>query len=179
MTATPRIAPEKIQHTPSTLATWVLFVAVFFAVQIGSLFTPPLLDDVDAAHAQVAQHMAESGDWVTMKVNGIRYLEKPPLPYWLAAGLYKVCGQNAFATHLPNSLAVLALAWLAWLWMSRGWGTRAGLYAGLAVLTSLGPFLYTRFAIPEAWLSFLMLLALWSFLTGLEDRKPARLYLMW
>ena len=85
MTATPRIAPEKIQRTPSTLTTWVLFVAVFFAVQFASLFTPPLLDDVDASHAQVAQHMAESGDWVTMKVNGIRYLEKPPLPYWLAA----------------------------------------------------------------------------------------------
>ena len=179
MTATPRIAPEKIQRTPSTLATWVLLVAVFFAVQFASLFTPPLLDDVDASHAQVAQHMAESGDWVTMKVNGIRYLEKPPLPYWLAAGLYKIVGQNAFATHLPNSLAMLGLAWLAWMWTSRGWGARAGLYAGLAVLTSIGPFLFTRFAIPEALLSFLLLLALWSFLTGFESRLPNRFYLMW
>jgi len=161
------------------MATWVLFVAIFLAVQFASLFTPPLLDDVDASHAQVAQHMAESGDWVTMKVNGIRYLEKPPLPYWLAAGLYKVFGQNAFSTHLPNSLALLALAGLAWSWISRGWGARAGLYAGLAALTSLGPFLYTRFAIPEALLSFLLLLALWSFLTGLEDRNPARIYLLW
>jgi len=179
MTATPRLASEKIQRTPSTLATWALLVAVFIAVQFASLFTPPLLDDVDASHAQVSQQMAESGNWVTMKVNGIRYLEKPPLPYWLVAGLYEIFGQNAFATHLPNTLALLGLAWLAWLWTSRGWGPRAGLYAGLAVLTSVGPFLFTRFAIPEALLSFLLLLALWSFLTGLESRRPSRFYLMW
>src|SRR3569833_2065661 len=179
MASTPRIVTEKSRRAPSTVATWVLFTAVFLAVQFASLFTPPLLDDVDASHAQVAQHMAESGDWVTMRVNGIRYLEKPPLPYWLAAGLYKIFGQTVFATHLPNSLAILGLAWLAWLWTSRGWGLRAGLYAGLSVLTSIGPFLFTRFAIPEALRSFLLLLALWSFLTGLEDRKPSRIYLLW
>jgi 4-amino-4-deoxy-L-arabinose transferase-like glycosyltransferase len=179
MTAIPRIVPEKTLRAPSASATWVLLIAIFLAVQFASLFTPPLLDDVDASHAQVSQHMAESGDWVTMKLNGIRYLEKPPLPYWLAAGLYKICGQNAFATHLPNALALLALAWLAWLWTSRAWSPRAGLYAGLAVLTSVGPFLFTRFAIPEALLSFLLLLALWSFLTGLESRLPSRFYLMW
>ncbi|MBS1805047.1 MAG: glycosyltransferase family 39 protein [Acidobacteria bacterium] len=179
MTATPRIGTEKVQRTPSTIATWALLVAVFLAVQFASLFTPPLLDDVDASHAQVSQHMTESGDWVTMKVNGIRYLEKPPLPYWLVAGLYDIFGQNAFATHLPNTIAILGLAWLAWLWTSRGWGPRAGLYAGLAVLTSVGPFLFTRFAIPEALLSFLLLLALWSLLTGIESRRPGRFYLMW
>lgn len=179
MTATPRVAPEKLERTPSSVATWALLVAVFLAVQFASLFTPPLLDDVDASHAQVAQHMAETGDWVTMKLNGIRYLEKPPLPYWLAAGLYKIFGQNVFATHLPNTLALLGLAWLAWAWSSRAWGSRAGLYAALAVLTALGPFLFTRFAIPEALLSFLFLLALWCFLTGLESRRPGRIYLMW
>jgi 4-amino-4-deoxy-L-arabinose transferase-like glycosyltransferase len=179
MTATPRIAPEKTQRPISIWATWILLSAIFLAVQFASLFTPPLLDDVDASHGQVAQHMAESGDWVTMKLNGIRYLEKPPLPYWLAAGLYKIFGENAFSTHLPNALALLGLAWLAWLWTSRAWGSRAGLYAGLAVLTSVGPFLFTRFAIPEALLSFLLLLALWSFLTGLESRRPGRFYLMW
>ncbi|HXS76037.1 MAG TPA: glycosyltransferase family 39 protein [Terracidiphilus sp.] len=179
MTATHPIAAEKNLRSQFGWAAWVLLGAIFLSVQFASLFTPPLLDDVDASHAQVAQHMAESGDWVTMKLDGIRYLEKPPLPYWLAAGLYKIFGQNVFATHLPNTLALLGLAWLAWLWTSRGWGSRAGLYAGLAVLTSVGPFLFTRFAIPEALLSFLLLLALWSFLTGLETRQPIRIYLMW
>jgi len=167
------------QTAPSALAAWVLLAAIFAAVQFASLFTPPLLDDADASHAQAAQHMAESGDWVTLKVNGIRYLEKPPLPYWLDAGLYRVFGQNAFATHLPNALALLGCAWLAWLWAGRAWGKRAGLYAGLGVLTSMGPFLFTRFAIPEALLSFLLLLALYCLLTGLESIRPIRFYGMW
>ena len=167
------------QKNPSTLAVWALLVAIFAAVLVASLFTPPLLDDVDGSHAQVAQHMAESGDWVTMKVNGIRYLEKPPLPYWLDAAFYRVFGQNAFATHLPNALAMLGCAWLAWLWAGRAWGRRAGFYAALGVLTSIGPFLFTRFAIPEALLSFLLLLALYCLLSGFESIRPLRFYGMW
>jgi 4-amino-4-deoxy-L-arabinose transferase-like glycosyltransferase len=169
----------QVRPQVSAVAAWALLVAVFAAVHFLALFRPPLLDDADASHAEAAQHMAESGDWVTLKVDGIRYLEKPPLPYWLAAGLYRVVGQNVFATHLPNTLAVFGCAWLAWLWGCRGWGRRTGLYAALGVLTSIGPFLYTRFAIPEALLSFLLLLALYSLLTGLESRRPIRFYGMW
>ena len=79
---------------PSKLAVWAFLGAIFFAVQFAALFTPPLLDDVDASHAQVAQHMIQSGDWVTMKLDGIRYLEKPPLPYWLDAICYWIFGQK-------------------------------------------------------------------------------------
>jgi 4-amino-4-deoxy-L-arabinose transferase-like glycosyltransferase len=166
-------------RTISALRSWVLLVAIFAAVQFASLFTPPLLDDADASHAEAAQHMSESGDWVTLKVNGIRYLEKPPLPYWIDAALYRVFGQNAFATHLPNALALLGCAWLGWLWAGRAWGRRAGLYSALGILTAIGPFLFTRFAIPEALLSFLFLLALYCFLTGMESHRPGRFYVMW
>jgi len=161
---------------PSTLAVWLLLAAIFAAVQFASLFSPPLLDDVDAAHAQAAQHMAETGNLITSKIDGIRYIEKPPLPYWIVAGSYKIFGQNTFATHLPNSLAILGLTWLAWLWARRAWGARAGLYAGLAVLTSVGPFLFTRFIIPEAELSFFLLVALYALITGLEDDRPNLFY---
>jgi 4-amino-4-deoxy-L-arabinose transferase-like glycosyltransferase len=156
-----------------------LLAVIFCAVEMASLFTPPLLDDVDASHAQAAQHMEETGNLVTLYVNGVRYLEKPPLPYWLAAGLYKVFGENVFATHLPNALAVLGCAVLMWAWAGRAWGRRAGYYAALVMLTSIGPFLFTRFAIPEALFSFLLLLALWSFLTGFESRREGRFYWMW
>ena len=164
---------------PSPVVAWLLLALIFGAVQFASLFTPPLLDDVDASHAQAAQHMAQTGNLVTLYVNGVRYLEKPPLPYWLDAGLYKIFGENAFATHLPNTLALLGCAWLAWLWAGRAWGQRAGFYAALGILTSIGPFLFTRFSIPEALLSFLLLLALYCFLTGFESYRPARFYGMW
>lgn len=167
------------QAGPSALASWVLLAVIFAVVQFASLFTPPLLDDADASHAQSAQHMVESGDWVTPQVNGIRYLEKPPLPYWMIAGFYRVFGQNAFATHLPNAFSMLGLTWLAWLWTRRAFSPRAGLYAGLAVLTAIGPFLFTRFMIPEAMLSFFLLLALYCLLSGLESSRPIRFYGMW
>jgi 4-amino-4-deoxy-L-arabinose transferase-like glycosyltransferase len=167
------------QKAPSALTAWVFLAVLFAAVQFASLFTPPLLDDVDASHAQAAQHMAESNDWVTLKVDGIRYLEKAPLPYWLVAGLFRVAGQNSFATHLPNALALLGCAWIAWLWGRRAWGDRAGLYAALGILTAVGPFLFTRFAIPEALLSFLLLAALYCLLTGLESSLPVLIYCMW
>ena len=160
-------------------AAWVILWLIFAAVQFAALFQPPLLDDVDATHAEAAQHMAETGDVVTLYVNGVRYLEKPPLPYWLTAADYRIFGQNVFATHLPNALAILGCAWICWLWAGRTWGRRTGYYAALAMLTAVGPFLFTRFAIPEALLSFLIMLALWNFLAGLEDRRATRIYAMW
>ncbi len=164
---------------PSALTTWLIFFALFFTVYFASLFTPPLMDDVDASHAQTAQHIIDSGNWVTTQTNGIRYIEKPPLPFWLVTISFKLFGENAFATHLPNALAILGLTWLAWLWACRAWDPRAGLYAGLAVLTSVGPFLFTRFIIPESILSLLLLIALYALLTSLEDNKPARIYFAW
>jgi 4-amino-4-deoxy-L-arabinose transferase-like glycosyltransferase len=161
----------------SPAKAWTLLLLVFLAVHFAALFTPSLLDDADATHAQAAQHIATSGNWVTLYVNGIRYLEKPALPYWLVAVDYHLFGYNVFATHLPMTLGVLACAILAWMWARRAWGDRAAFYAALAVLTSLGVFLYTRFFIPESILTFFLGLALYAFFTGIEDRKPNRFYL--
>jgi len=155
---------------------WTLLTLVFIAVFAAASFSPSLLDDADSTHAQAAQHMLTSGNWVTLYVNGIRYLEKPPLPYWMVAADYAVFGFNVFATHLPMILGVLGCALVAWFWSRRAWGDRAAFYSSLAVFTCVGTFLFTRFLIPESILTFFLLLALYGFFTGLEDRKPARLY---
>ncbi len=160
----------------SRRAEWVLILTVFLAVYFAALFTPSLIDDADATHAQAAQHMALTGHWITLMVNGIRYLEKPPLPYWLAAIDYRIFGFNAFATHLPESLAVLGCSILGLLWGRRAYSERAAFYAALAFLTAIGPFLFTRWFIPEAILTLLIALALYLFLTGLEDHAPMRIY---
>jgi 4-amino-4-deoxy-L-arabinose transferase-like glycosyltransferase len=146
-------------------------------VYAAALFSPSLLDDADATHANAAQHMARSGDWVTLYVNGIRYLEKPPLPYWLVAIDYHLFGYNVFATHLPMTLAVLGCAMLGWVWARRAYGDRAAFYTALALLTTVGVFLFTRIFIPEAILTFFLSLALYAFMTALADRKPNRFYL--
>ena len=140
-----------------------LWAAIFFA----SLFAPPLLDDADATHSNAARHILTSGDWVTLYANGIRYLEKAPLPYWLVACSFKVFGFNTFAAHLPQALAVLLLALLGYRWGSKAFGNRTGLYTGIAVLTSAGVFLFTRVFIPEVWLSLFLVTALHTFLRSL------------
>ena len=163
----------------STRRAWTLLLLVWFAVHFAALFAPPLLDDADAAHANAAQHMALSGDWVTLQINGIRYLEKAPLPYWLNAITDHIFGYNVFSAHLPVSLGVLATMWLAWYWGRRAYGDRAAFYAALALETTFGVFLFTRITIPEATLTFLIGLALYCFMAGLEDDRPALFYVSW
>ena len=141
----------------------LLWVTVFFC----SLFAPPLLDDADATHAQAARAMVTTGDWVTLKVDGIRYLEKAPLPYWLVATSFRCFGFNTFAAHLPLALAVGLLMLLGHRWANQAFGARTAFYTALGVLSSVGVFLFTRILIPEVLLSLFLAAALFAFLKSL------------
>ncbi len=156
----------------SRVAYWALAV-VFLAVYVGSMFTPGLLDDADSTHAEAAREMVVSGDYVTLHVNGVRYLEKAPLPYWLVAMSYEVLGVNEFSTRLPMVLSVMLLGGLAFCWGRRAFGERTGIYAGLFVYTCAGVYLFTRVLIPEVLLSLLIAAALYFFLTALEPKAGA------
>jgi len=70
------------------------------------------MDDVDAVQAQIARNMLTSGDWVTARLDGIPYLEKSPLIYWLIAGSFKIFGATDVVARIPVVLAALGLAWL-------------------------------------------------------------------
>src|ERR1700681_2625425 len=65
-----------------------MLIALWLAIYVASMFTPPLLDDVDTVHAEAAREMLFRHDWVTLYANGIRYLEKAPLMYWSVATSY-------------------------------------------------------------------------------------------
>jgi 4-amino-4-deoxy-L-arabinose transferase-like glycosyltransferase len=139
-------------------------------IYFGSLFQPPLMDDADTVHAEAAREMVETGDWVTLKINGgFRYLEKAPLMYWLVAASF-IFGVHDWSARLPIALGMLALLLVVYRIGRRFYGDEGGLYAALALGTGIGPFIYTRFMIPE------MLVALWLamgfdfFLMSLEQR---------
>jgi 4-amino-4-deoxy-L-arabinose transferase-like glycosyltransferase len=159
--------PKRPSPPGSKAAYWAV-AAVFLAVYVGSMFTPGLLDDADSTHAEAAREMVATGDYVTLHVNGVRYLEKAPLPYWLVAFSYKVLGVNEFSTRLPMVLSVMLLGVLGFLWGRRAFGERTGVYAGLFVYACAGVFLFTRVLIPEVLLSLLIAAALYFFLTALE-----------
>src|SRR6202049_1312369 len=172
--STPTISEESDPVPQRLRATsyWALAI-VFAAVYFGSLFSPGLLDDADSTHAEAAREMFVSGDYVTLHVNGVRYLEKAPLPYWLVAFCYHIFGVNEFASRLPMALSVLLLGVLAVVWGRRAFGERAGIYAGLMVYTSAGVFLFTRVLIPDVLLSLLIAASLYFFLTALESSGQA------
>lgn len=136
------------------------------------------MDDVDAVQAQIARNMITSGDWVTPRLDGVVYLEKPPLIYWLIAGSYKIFGIHDWAARVPVALAAMALCWVTTAFGIWAFGRRAGFYAGLCASTCVGLFLFTRVLIPDVMLTFTTTLAMWAFLRALnedeEETHPRR-----
>ena len=151
-------------------------------LQLGGLFTPGLLDDVDSIYIEIAREMLHRHDYVTPYINGIRFFDKPPLMYWMAAGSMSVFGENDWAARLPLALAVLLLLLSVYALGIRLFRAtsptanpdRAGLYAALALATGIGPYLYTRFYIPDILLCLWLTLGIHLFLIAL-DRINARI----
>ena len=152
-------------------------VVLLLVVYLGSAFSPALMDDADATHAEAAREMLVRDDYVTLHINGVRYLEKAPLPYWAVALAFRLFGVTEFAARLPNLLAVLLTALLAMRWGRRAFGERAGVYAGLFVASTVGIYLFTRILIPEAILSLLIAASLYFWLCGLSDSHWWQWYL--
>ena len=143
------------------------------AVYAGSVISPPsLMDDVDAVQAQIARNMLASGDYVTARLDGIPYLEKAPLIYWLIAGSFKIFGTTDWAARIPMVLSAIALAWLTTAFGMWAFGRRAGFYAGLCISTCFGLFLFTRILIPDVMLTTSIALSMWAFLRAIEGTEP-------
>jgi 4-amino-4-deoxy-L-arabinose transferase-like glycosyltransferase len=136
------------------------------------LSPPRLMDDVDAVQAQIARNMLESGDWVTAHLNGVAYLEKAPLIYWIMAVSFKLFGVSDWAARLPLALANVALCWVTARFGQWGFGRKTGILAGLVSATCVGMFLFTRILIPDATLTLALTAALWAFLRLIEDGEP-------
>src|SRR6267154_752161 len=149
---------------------FLLWIAIYFA----GIFNPPLLDDVDTIHAEAAREMVLRHDWVTLYTDGIRYLEKAPLMYWGVAASYEIFGVSEWSTRLPLMLGVLTLL-LATYWLgTTAYGERAGLYSAVVLATSLGPYIFTRFQIPDIIVALWLTLGAQFFLLSLRQQTPSR-----
>ncbi len=173
----PTNCPE-ITRPNRLLADWrisvLTLVALWAIIYLSGLSHPALLDDADTVHAEAAKEMLQRHDWVTLYVNGVRYLEKAPLMYWGVATSYTLFGISEWSTRFPLMLGVLAMI-LATYGMGR-WalGSEGGFDSGLVLATALGPFLFTRFLIPDVAVGLWLTLTFWLFLISLEQPNPAR-----
>ena len=153
-----------------------LIAAIWALIYLSSIFQPALLDDADTVHAEAAREMAIGGDWVTLHINnGFRYLEKAPLMYWGTAVSFKVFGVHEWSARLPLALGVLALLLAVYRLGRRVYGEEGGFYSALALATGAGPFLFTRFLIPDMLVGLWLALGFDLFLTTLEQERPSRL----
>jgi 4-amino-4-deoxy-L-arabinose transferase-like glycosyltransferase len=152
---------------------WLLYliVALFAGViYLGCIVSPPsLMDDVDATVAQMSRNMLTSGDWITPRVDGVVFLEKPPLFYWPMAVSYKIFGVHDWSARIPFALSAIGLACLTCAFGVWAFGRKAGLYAGLCIATCIGPFLFTRIVIPDIILTLVIAVAMWAFLRALDE----------
>jgi 4-amino-4-deoxy-L-arabinose transferase-like glycosyltransferase len=170
-----RMQPADSHALPFSRTTAILILlGLALLIYVGTAGWPALEDDADAGHATVAQGMVQTGDWVVLHINGIRWLEKPPLHYWAVAVSYLLLGETAFATRLPLALAVAGLVVMVYVFGRRFFGDRAGFYAGLVMCTSMGTYIFTRIMIPEAIYSLEFTAAFYLFLCAWTGAIPLR-----
>jgi 4-amino-4-deoxy-L-arabinose transferase-like glycosyltransferase len=151
----------------------LLVLVCAIAVFVPGIVSPPhLMDDVDAVQAQIARNMLDSGDWVSAQLDGVKYLEKAPLPYWLMAVSYAVLGVHDWVARLPLVLSVIALCWVTARFGRWAFGAQSGFYAGLVLATCVGLFLFTRMLIPDAMVTLAVTVSMWAFLRVLEEDEP-------
>lgn len=151
---------------------WFL-VFCTLAIFLGCIVSPPtLMDDVDAVTAQIARTMLESGDWVTARLNGIAYFEKPAMRFWIVAASYRVFGVRDWAARLPLALSAIALCGVVRAMGLRAFSRMAGNLAGIVLATCVGLFLFTRVLIPDVALTLAITIAMWALYRAMEEDEP-------
>jgi 4-amino-4-deoxy-L-arabinose transferase-like glycosyltransferase len=121
------------------LALWVVAVALWF----GPLGTPHLFDPDEGRYAEIPREMVASGDWITPRLDAIKYFEKPALQYWATALAYRVFGEHAWTARLWPALCGFLGLLLSWAVGRKLYDRRS---AALAVIIQASSLLYLAMA---------------------------------
>ncbi len=145
-----------MRHAAAALAVAAVLYFCFLS-QLGAI---GLVGPDEPRYAWVAREMYKTGDWITPRLYGEPWFEKPPLFYWAAAAAYSVFGVSEFSARLPSAvaalLAALALAWTAW----RYYGAAAGFAVLLIFPTCIGVLGFARGASMDMVFSSMLALAM-------------------
>jgi 4-amino-4-deoxy-L-arabinose transferase-like glycosyltransferase len=152
--------------------TWIVLAVVLGLVWFANLDVRKLQHPDEGRYAEIAREMVATGDFVTPRLNGLRYFEKPPLQYWLTAASFEAFELDEWTARLPSALAGFAtLATIAYV----GWrlaSPAAGLYGAAALAGCVWMFGISHMVTLDALLTCFLTLALGGFL--LAQRAPDR-----
>ena len=145
---------------------WLAVVVLWFGfIELRGLYFPD-----EGRYAEIPREMLATGDWVTPRLNGFPYFEKPPLQYWATAALFAEAGADEWTTRLFPALAGF-LAVLAVLATARRlYSRRAGWMAAAVMGSGLGYFLATQFVTLDMSLTAFLTAALCAFLLAQDPR---------
>ncbi|HEY1900514.1 MAG TPA: phospholipid carrier-dependent glycosyltransferase [Steroidobacteraceae bacterium] len=129
-------AIESLQGKSLRRWLWVLLGA-FLLVWLISLGHRALYNEDEGRYAEIPREMLASGDWVIPRLNGLVYIEKPPLQYWATAISEAVFGHNDWAARLYNGLCGLATVYAICAMIRREWGAVAAVRAAIMLSSSL------------------------------------------
>lgn len=153
----------------ASLLACVVLVVWFGALEYRELFHPD-----EGRYAEIPREMVTSGDWVTPRLNGLKYFEKPPLQYWLTAISYLALGVDEWTARLWPALAGLLTVGLVFLAGRRLSGGRAGAMAAAVLASTFQFFLFSQVLTLDMGLTFFLTLALVAFLASQDaDARPA------
>ncbi|MGC1457446.1 MAG: glycosyltransferase family 39 protein [Steroidobacteraceae bacterium] len=121
-----------------TLPRWLgtLFAACA-AIWLVSLGFRGLYNPDEGRYAEISREILASGDWVIPHLDGLVYIEKPPLQYWATAISESLFGQNDWAARLYTGLCALATVYAIWALIRREWGALAAARAAIMLGSSL------------------------------------------
>ena len=128
------------------------------------------LEPDEGMYGSIAREMVEGGDWITPHYNGVRYLEKPPLYFWLTAFTTALFGPSEWAVRIWSGLPALGAALLTWRMGNLIYGGYAGLLSGLVMISNVGVFRYVRVAATDSLLVFSLTLAMYGFLKATQHQ---------
>ncbi|HTZ20317.1 MAG TPA: glycosyltransferase family 39 protein [Opitutaceae bacterium] len=167
MTADPLPSPARAGNAWSR--DLLLLGAFFGALYLFALGGHPLTNPDEGRNAEIPREMLASGDWVTPRLNGVNYFEKPPLVYWCGAVGLKLFGANEWSMRMTPALFALGGVLLAYAAARRLYGREAGLAAAAVLGTSLLYLVLGQILILDMAVSVLMSATLFCFILGVRE----------
>ena len=153
-------------------------LALWFFLGLLPLLVRPLWEPDEGRYAEIPREMLATGDWLTPRLNGVLYFEKPPLQYWLSALSMKVFGLNGAAARLPMALASGLMIWAAWR-LAKRLGARDARWAPFMAATGLLAFLVGQLLTLDALFSAFLVAALAALVEAVAQRREGKGGLGW
>ena len=167
-----------IPGLPAPRILWALF-ALLTLLWFVNLDARRLIHPDEGRYAEIAREMVTTGDWVTPRLNGLKYFEKPPFQYWATAAAYRMFGIHEWAARLWPALAgFLGVVAIGYAGVALG-GVTLGAFAGLALAGTLWHAGIAQIVTLDSGLSFFLALGFAGFVLAQRDAIASGERRMW